>query len=204
MLSARCTVSEATARAEDAFDKLTSMGLRSESASSTKTKGIVTLLKSLKLIKQTTTGPKGAKIAMLQMTPSGRVVLPESPGTGGIRVGLVRQLVAQSSTLSALLGALDEQGPLRRPVLSRQPGAPSRGAPYVQAIEDGVAQFWSTLLWARIRRGRCRQGQASESQHQRKYLLRLRLRLSPIISLVLYPTRSTRPARTGSRLVVGC
>ena len=139
-------ITEATTRAEDALDKLTSMGLRSESASSTKTKGIVTLLKSLKLIKQTTTGPKGAKIAMLQMTPSGRVVLPESPGTGGIRVGLVRQLVAQSSTLSALLGALDEQGPLRRPVLSRQPGSPSRGAPYVQAIEDGVAQFWSTLL----------------------------------------------------------
>ena len=99
-------------------------------------------MKSLKLTKQITAGPKNAKVAKLTATPAGQKALHESEAVGGIRLAVVRELVKQSNDLTDLLRELDQHGPLVLPILVPLPGAPRKGAPYKAVIPHGIAQFW--------------------------------------------------------------
>ena len=134
-------VLEATAAAEEVFVELTSMGLSEEDASNKKTKSIITLLSSLKLVKSTMLRPRNAKVSHVAVTQEGRDVMVEPSAIGGVRVTLVRRLIGQSAELTTVLRVLHDQGPFALPILSRTAGSPSRGAAYLRAVEEGIDQF---------------------------------------------------------------
>lgn len=160
-------VALATAYAEERLTELTSMGLHEEDASADAVNKAIALLKNLGLLQQRRVTPKpprqprGKKVAQpapavqmaveppyyaISATADGRTVLSEPPATGGIRVELVRRIVAKSPELTTLLTALDEHGPLIRPVRSLTPLAPTRGAAYARSVEEGIEEFWSRIL----------------------------------------------------------
>ncbi len=160
-------VALAAAYIEERLTELTSMGLHEEDVSADAVNKAIALLKNLGLLQQRRVTPKpprqprGKKAAQpvpaaqmaveppyyaISATADGRAVLSEPPATGGIRVELVRRIVAQSPELTALLTALDEHGPLICPIRSLTPLAPTRGAPYARAVEDGIEEFWSRIL----------------------------------------------------------
>jgi len=131
------------ARAEDRFTALNAMGLHEEHVSDTQVSRAISLLKSIKVAKQTATGPKGASVAKLAATSLGQTLLKEAPVASGIRPELVRHLVVSSSELTRLLQALDQQGPVAVPVLNLIPGTQRRRGAYNKGVEDGLAQFWA-------------------------------------------------------------
>lgn len=160
-------VALATAYAEERLTELTSMGLHEEDVSADAVNKAIALLKNLGLLQQRRVTPKpprqprGKKAAQpapavqmaveppyyaISATADGRAVLSELPAIGGIRVELVRRIVAKSPELTTLLTALDEHGPLIRPVRSLTPLAPTRGAPYARSVEEGIEEFWSRIL----------------------------------------------------------
>lgn len=156
----------ATAYIEERLTELTAMGLHEEDVSADAVNKAIALLKNLGLLLQKRVTPRaprpprGKKAAQLvpaaQMaveppyyaisaTADSRAVLSEPPATGGIRVELVRRIVAKSPELTTLLTALDEHGPLIRPVRNLTPLAPTRGAPYARAVAEGIEEFWSRI-----------------------------------------------------------
>lgn len=137
-------ITSATRHAENYFTALNAIGLREEHASDSKATGVVNLLKNLKLAKQTMTGPKDKRVAGLTITSLGHSLLTEAPVTGGLRPAFVQHLVASSPELTAILQALDQDGPLLVPGLNLIPGAPRKGAAYTQALEQGLSHFLSS------------------------------------------------------------
>jgi hypothetical protein len=133
----------ASTHAERSLSELNAMGLHEEHVSATQISRAINLLKSLKLAKQVTVGPREARVAKLAPTPLGQMLLREAPVASAIRPDLVRHLVASSPELTTLLRALDQDGPVIIPVLSAEPGAPRRGVAYTTAVEEGLAQYWT-------------------------------------------------------------
>src|SRR5579859_35142 len=126
-------VALATAYIEERLTELTSMGLHEEDVSADAVNKAIALLKNLGLLQQRRVTPqpprqpRGKKVAQpapavqmvveppyvsISATADGRTVLSEPTATGGIRVELVRRIVAKSPELATLLTALDVHGPL--------------------------------------------------------------------------------------------
>ncbi|MGO8947067.1 MAG: hypothetical protein ACLQUY_05270 [Ktedonobacterales bacterium] len=122
--------------------RLNEMGLLEEDVSASDITKVITLLKTLKLAKQTSVGPKNGKIPYLSITAEGRSLLGVESAVGGIQSGLVHLLVSRSPDLLALLQALQDHGPLVQPILNLTMNAPRKGSTaYKQAVLAGVAAF---------------------------------------------------------------
>lgn len=128
-------------RAEQVFSGLTMMGLAERQAKPAAVKAAIALLKALMLVKQTSSGPRDARIARVELTPLGEEILREEPAAGGIRVGLVNLLTKTSPPLMKVLTSLEHDGPLSRPIAYPAPGAPRKGAAFNKAVLQGLAQL---------------------------------------------------------------
>src|SRR5258708_17345510 len=73
-------------------------------------------------------------------------MLKEDVAMGGLRLELVRRVVTRSPDLTAFLTALDTGGPLITPISSLTPVAPTRGAAYNRAVDEGVEAFWIQIM----------------------------------------------------------
>jgi hypothetical protein len=127
--------------ARDFFVTRTSVGCHEETVAAKKIAQALNLLRTLQSLKQTTSGPKGARAVWLTATPTGDAVLNEQPVAGGLRPHLAQVIVASSPGLQSFLHLLQVHGPFTQPVLHLEPGAPRRGAAYVQAVADGIAAY---------------------------------------------------------------
>lgn len=135
----------AAEHAERVFTECSMMGLAKQQVNAAGIKSAIALLKSLKLLKQTSKGLQDARVIQLTTTPVGRELLAEKPAASNIRVGLVSLLIQQSPVLKRLLTTLDYAGPLSRPVASPLPGTPSKGAMFNRSVLDGLAHYASRL-----------------------------------------------------------
>ncbi len=158
-------IAATTRQAQESFTALNAMGLREEVASADEVKRAIALLKSLELLKQKTVTPKPPKqpkrgappevqsmavsvarpYTLVTVIPEARNLLTQPWATGGLRPGLVRRIVAFSPQLTALLQVLYEYGPIVRPLRSLTPFAPTRGAAYTRAVEDGLDAYWTRV-----------------------------------------------------------
>jgi hypothetical protein len=128
-------------RAEQVFSELTMIGLAERQATPAAVKAAIALLKALMLVKQMSSGPSGARIARVEITPLGVEILSEEPAVGGIRVGLVTLLTKTSPSLAKVISSLEHDGPLSRPIAYPAPGAPRKGAAFNKAVLQGLAQM---------------------------------------------------------------
>jgi hypothetical protein len=135
----------AAEHAERVFTEWSMMGLAKQQVNAAAIKSAIALLKSLKLLKQTSIGPRDARLIQLTTTPVGRELLAEKPEASNVRVGLVSLLIQQSPALKRLLTTLDNAGPLSRPVASPLPGTPSKGATFNRSVLDGLTHYASRL-----------------------------------------------------------
>lgn len=131
--------------AQRRIDKSTMMGLAERQVKRPAITSAINLLKSLNVIKQTSSGPKNAKVVTITATSLGSEVLREKPAVGSIRIGLVGLLIEQSAPLRALLHHFDEHGPLSRPIAHPKPGTPRKGAAFNRALLEGLAEYVGTL-----------------------------------------------------------
>jgi hypothetical protein len=158
-------IAATTRQAQESFTALNTMGLREEVASADEVKRAIALLKSLGLLKQKKVTPKPPKqpkrdnrpearsmpvvvappYTDVTVTSEARNLLTQPQATGGLRPGIVRRIVVYSPQLTALLQALHEYGPIVRPARGLTPFAPTRGAAYTRAVEDGLAEFWTQV-----------------------------------------------------------
>jgi hypothetical protein len=143
-------ITAAVEHAEAALIRLNEMGLLEEDVSQSEISKAIALFKALKLLKQTKTGPRNAQVTKVSVTPDGRDMLGEQPVIGGVRPRLASLLVSKNPELTLLLRALEEHGPLVQPVLSLIVGAPRKGRPYAEAIEQGLEKFWAQGTPARM------------------------------------------------------
>ena len=149
----------------DRLTELNSMGLADEDVSDDAITKALTLLQSLDLItkqKITPKPPKPPRLKKGEAPPPVRAVIPLEPpyyqmavttvgrslltqpvATGGLRPALVRRIVERCPDLMTLLEAITKGGTVVRPVRSLQPGAPTRGAAYNHALEEGIGEFWT-------------------------------------------------------------
>lgn len=132
----------ALVHAEHVFTHLNVIGLAPQQAKPSTAKAAITLIKALKLAKQTSSGTRSARVVKMSPTPLGREILPEEPQAGAIRVGLVGHLVKSSPPLSALLSTLEERGPLSRPIAHPLPGTPTKGVAFNRGVLEGLAQYY--------------------------------------------------------------
>lgn len=136
-------VAATSEHAKDALIRLNEMGLLEEDVVPGEIAKVITIFKTLKLLRQVQTGPRDARVTKVYVTPEGRDILGERPTIGGLRPQFTQLLVSKSPELQTLLCALNEHGPLVQPVLSLMVGAPRKGKPYSEAIEQGLEQFWT-------------------------------------------------------------
>src|SRR5262249_8324680 len=127
--------------AQQVYDKSTLMGLGERQVKHPAINSAMTLLKSLKLVKQTSSGPRNVTVVKVSVTSLGSEILREKPEVGSIRIGLVGLLVDQSSPLRALLHAINEHGPISRPTASPRPGTPRKGAAFNRSLIEGLDQY---------------------------------------------------------------
>jgi hypothetical protein len=135
----------AAEQADHVFTEWSMMGMAEQHANEKSIKAAMSLLKSLKLLKQTNSGSRDARVTSIAPTPLGREILAEKPSVGNIYVGLVGLLVQQSPQLHTLLDLLEKHGPLSRPVASPVPGTPSKGTSFNRAVLDGLAHYSSQM-----------------------------------------------------------
>ena len=131
--------------AQQHLDLMTMMGLAEHQVKRPAITSAINLLKSLKLAKQTSSGPKNAKVVTVSVTSLGSEVLNEKPAAGSIRVGLVGLLIDQSPPLRTLLHAFHDHGPLSRPIAHPRSGTPRKGTAFNRALLEGLASYVGTV-----------------------------------------------------------
>ncbi len=131
----------ARVKAEDTLIAYTAMGFPAEMVSDPNISSSYTLLKSLKLIKEASSGPKGAKIKKLVPSPVGQQAFSSQEVIGWISLPIVKLLTTQNTDLKNFLQILEEAPPLELPILRPTPLAPKKKEAAQKLLQTGLIEF---------------------------------------------------------------